>query len=126
MEVAQTHGDGGVLDEAVLHEFFLHESCHLFTGESLDLEFAQYGEVDASLGVHRIIVGILRDVVGAAGGDASGEIEELGDLRVLALHADIEFVGGFERDHLVLEVDHGVRIVAEILEIGDVLGCGTR
>ena len=80
---------------------------------------SQHREIDITLAVHSIVISILA-YVGAATAVSAREVEELRNLLILALHADIQFICRLDSYYLILKIYHCIRIVIEILEIGNI------
>ena len=69
------------------------------------MQGAQHRKVDVALAVYRIIIGILGDGRRRVTGGGSRKVEELCDLWILALHADVEFICWLGGDHRTFQID---------------------
>ena len=121
MEVAETHGDGRILDKTCIHERFPYLFGNLLAGETSHLYLSHHREIDVALAIYSIVIGILRQIVGAASACFAHKIEELRDLRILALYSDIDLIGRLYGYHSVLQGNDCVRIIVQILKIGYIL-----
>ena len=119
MEIAQAHGHHRVLDQACVYQRFLDFLSHLLTRQVCHMNGSQHREIDIALAVYGIVISILA-YVGATTAVTARKVEELGNLLVLALYADIQLICRFYSDHLILQINHSLRIIRKILEILDV------
>ena len=124
-QVHELHGDYRVLDEVLSDQLVLDASAYLLAGHALHVDLAEHREVDVAVGVDSVAGDSLALPVGARDapeglpqlpGDV-GQVEQVGELRVAAVHDYGYLVVGPHPDLLRLDGGQGAVGLLEVLEI---------
>ena len=131
-QVHELHGDYRVLDEVLSDQLVLDASAYLLAGHALHVDLAEHREVDVAVGVDSVAGDSLALPVGARDapeglpqlpGDV-GQVEQVGELRVAAVHDYGYLVIGPDADLLRLDGRQTAVALLQVLEVHHLLGRG--